>query len=638
MGSGISEADETDARNSLGEPQDHRALVGSTPAAWLKKNLFANVPNTVLTLLGGLATALVLRGILNFVFSEERQWDAVRTNLRALMTLAYPESQYARVWVSVAVLVTLAGLSSGLWANWGTIRVQRLCGWAMSLGGFIILCIFLREPSVLLDENGIVLLDRYSEPVRESFGSAMVSRSTWWIVGISFVGSGFAGWCRLDKSARTKVVSATSTVLVPLGVLVASLWVAPYGHYAYSDGLFIAEPGERVALSTAIPWTWLYLLLIATMVLGRFARNSDRAAIAKTLVNVSWLMSPFILYWVILRDPDFDYAHVVSTDLPMGILFGFSGSIILWRLTRSAGETARIFAVCLVGIAGFNWVAAAFGWYPMLQKARISFLLLAIAALLAPNFVGDVGKRKKLVMYWLTTMLLVHYMATTINSPSTVDISSSEFLGGLSITLFVAVLTIMFSFPLGVLLALGRTSKFPIFRVLSTGYIEVIRGVPLITILIFFSVMVPLFLPQGMELAELAAAVTGYTLFSAAYLAENVRGGLQSVRNGQFEAADALGLTSVQRTGFIVLPQALRVSIPPLVGQVIATYKETSLLAIIGIFDFLRVANSAIPSQTAFLGVKREGLLVVSVIYFIFAFSTSKYSQRLERRLGVGER
>ena len=628
MGSGISEANETDAGNLLGEQRGKPVPVGSTPAAWLKENLFANVANTVLTLVGGLATALVLRGVLNFVFSEERRWDAVRTNLRALMTLAYPESQYARIWVSVAVLVTLAGLSSGLWANWGTIRVQRLCGWVMSLGGFIILCILLREPSALVDDKGIVLLDSFSEPVRESFGSAMMSRSTWWIVGISFVGSGCAGWCRLDKSGRTKVVSATSTVLVPLGVLVASLWVAPYGHYAYSDGLFIAEPGERVALSTAIPWTWLYLLLIGTMVLGRFVRSSDLAAIAKTLVNVSWLISPFVLYWVILRDPDFDYAHVVSTDLPMGILFGFLGSIILWWLTRSAGETARIFAVCLVGIAGFNWVAAAFGWYPMLQKARISFLLLAIAALLAPNFVGDVAKRKKLVMYWLTT----------INSPSTVDISSSEFLGGLSITLFVAVLTIMFSFPLGVLLALGRTSKFPIFRVLSTGYIEVIRGVPLITILIFFSVMVPLFLPQGMELAELAAAITGYTLFSAAYLAENVRGGLQSVRNGQFEAADALGLTSVQRTGFIVLPQALRVSIPPLVGQVIATYKETSLLAIIGIFDFLRVANSAIPSQTAFLGVKREGLLVVSVIYFIFAFSTSKYSQRLERRLGVGER
>ena len=638
MGSGISDAFDINAGDSIGELPGKPVEVSSNPAEWLKKNLFANIANTLLTVVGGIATVLVLRGVLNFVFSEERRWDAVRTNLRALMTLAYPESQYARIWVSVAVLVTLVGLSSGLWANWGTIRVQRLCRWGMSLGGFIILCILLREPSVLLDSNGIVLRDSFSEPVRESFGSAMMSRSTWWIVGISFGGLGLAGWYRLDRSGRTKTVSATSTVLVPLGVLVVSLWVAPYGHYAYSDGLFIAEPGERVALSTSIPWTWLYLLLLATMVLGRFVRNSDLAGLAKTLVNVSWVISPFVLYWVILRDPDFDYAHVVSTDLPMGLLFGFLGSIILWWLTRSTGETARIFAVCLVGIAGFNWVAAAFGWYPMLQKARISFLLLAVAALLAPNFVGELAKRKKLVTYWLTTMLLVHYMATTINSPSTVDISSSEFLGGLSITLFVAALTIMFSFPLGVLLALGRTSKFPIFRVLSTGYIEIIRGVPLITILIFFSVMVPLFLPRGMELAELAAAITGYTLFSAAYLAENVRGGLQSVRNGQFEAADALGLTSVQRTGFIVLPQALRVSIPPLVGQVIATYKETSLLAIIGIFDFLRVANSAIPSQTAFLGVKREGLLVVSAIYFIFAFTTSKYSQRLERRLGVGER
>ena len=219
MGSGISEANETDAGNLLGEQRGKPVPVGSTPAAWLKENLFANVANTVLTLVGGLATALVLRGVLNFVFSEERRWDAVRTNLRALMTLAYPESQYARIWVSVAVLVTLAGLSSGLWANWGTIRVQRLCGWVMSLGGFIILCILLREPSALVDDKGIVLLDSFSEPVRESFGSAMMSRSTWWIVGISFVGSGCAGWCRLDKSGRTKVVSATSTVLGSISIL-----------------------------------------------------------------------------------------------------------------------------------------------------------------------------------------------------------------------------------------------------------------------------------------------------------------------------------------------------------------------------------------------------------------------------------
>ena len=214
----------------------------------------------------------------------------------------------------------------------------------------------------------------------------------------------------------------------------------------------------------------------------------------------------------------------------MGLAFGILGACFLWFLTRSdIGEIGRILATAMLGIAIFNWVAAFFGWYPMLQKARISFLLLAVAALLAPNFVGEAAKRRQLLLGWLGTMALVHYLATMINTPSTVELQSTEFLGGLGLTLFVAVFVVLLSFPLGVLLALGRTSKFPIFRILSTSYIEVIRGVPLISVLIFFSVMVPLFLPDGMELAELGAVLTGYTLFSAAYLAENVRGGLQSV-------------------------------------------------------------------------------------------------------------
>ena len=244
----------------------------------------------------------------------------------------------------------------------------------------------------------------------------------------------------------------------------------------------------------------------------------------------------------------------------------------------------------------------------------------------------------RLLAAWVIGIGGFHYLGTIINTPSTVKTPTEALIGGFSVTLIRAVFTLMFSFPLGVMLALARTSKLPIFRVLSTSYIEVIRGVPLITILIFFAVILPLFLPDGMEISQLAAATAGYTLFSAAYLAENVRGGLQSVRRGQYEASDAVGLSTVQRTGFIVLPQALRVSIPPLVGQVIATFKETSLLAIIGIFDILRMANNVIPAQTQFIGVKREGLLFVSAVYWIFAYSMSKHSQRLEKRLGVGER
>ena len=231
-----------------------------------------------------------------------------------------------------------------------------------------------------------------------------------------------------------------------------------------------------------------------------------------------------------------------------------------------------------------------------------------------------------------------NFLATLINAPSTVETPTEALIGGFAITVIVSVFTIMFSFPLGVLLALARTSKLPIFRVLSTSYIEVIRGVPLITILIFFAVILTLFLPDGMSISLLASATLGYTLFSAAYLAENIRGGLQSIRRGQYEASDAVGLTTVQRTLFIVLPQALRVSIPPLVGQVIATFKETSLLAIIGVFDMLRIANWVIPAQTQFLGVKREGLLFVSLVYWVFAYSMSKESRRLEKKLGVGER
>ena len=415
----------------------------------------------------------------------------------------------------------------------------------------------------------------------------------------------------------------------------------PYGHYAFISETksYIAESGRTVAFSTQMPWTVMWVLLGLAFLVGRFLRSSRYVGMAKAGSNMLWLISPFALFWVVLRDPALDYGHVISTDLPMGLAFGLLGGAVLWLLTRSnIGEVGRVAATALLVFAVFNWVAAFFGWYPMLQKARISFLLLALAALLAPNFIGEVAKRRQLVLGWLGVMTLVHYLATMINTPSTVDLQSTEFLGGLGLTLFVAVIVVILSFPLGVLLALGRTSKFPIFRMLSTSYIEVIRGVPLISVLIFFSVMVPLFLPDGMELAELAAVLTGYTLFSAAYLAENVRGGLQSITKGQYEAADAIGLTSAQRTGFIVLPQALTVSIPQLVGQVISSFKETSLLAIIGLFDFLRVANSVIPAQSEFMGVKREGILVVAMIYFFFNFIISKYSQRLERRVGLGER
>ena len=610
---------------------------------WVRKNLFSSRFNSFLTIAFGLLILLAARGLLNFVFSEERGWDAVRTNLRLIFTHAYPEEQYVRIWVCVGTLVVLTGLSLGLFADRGEgVQLKKVSGALAGVGAAIALGVMLREPSVLIGADGAVLR-RDDEVVRQSFLDAMADRWAWWLAAAVLVAVSVA-LRRAVAGARFSITSvpAVEFAVVLLALPVLSAWIYPWGHYAFADETFIAEPGRTVAMSTKVPWTVMWLLLVAAMALGRLMRrgfDEQQQQRMRIVLNLAWLASPFALYWVILRDPDLEWGRVISVDIPMGVLFGAFGAAVLWSLTRPRiGELGRIIAIVLLGIAAFNWLAAFFGWYSMLQKARLSFLLLALVALAAHNFAGEIVKRRRLVTAWLVLMAIVHYFATLMNAPSTVETPTEALIGGFAVTVIVAVFTIMLSFPLGVLLALARTSRLPIFRVMATSYIEVIRGVPLITILIFFAIILNLFLPVGMEISLIASATLGYTLFSAAYLAENVRGGLQSVRRGQFEASDAVGLSTAQRTVFVVLPQALRVSIPPLVGQMIATFKETSLLAIIGVFDLLRIANSAIPAQTQFLGIKREGLLFVSLVYWVFAYTLSKQSQRLERRLGVGER
>jgi general L-amino acid transport system permease protein len=214
---------------------------------------------------------------------------------------------------------------------------------------------------------------------------------------------------------------------------------------------------------------------------------------------------------------------------------------------------------------------------------------------------------------------------------------TSNLWGGLLLTFLLTVVGIVFSFPLGVLLALGRRSELPILRTISIIYIEVVRGVPLITILFMAQFMLPLFLPGGLTLDRVLRAMVGITLFSAAYLAENVRGGLQAIPHGQYEAAHALGLSGYQTMVLIVLPQALRAIIPILVGQFISLFKDTSLVAIVGLFDLLGISD-AILAQPNFIGRQAEVYAFISLIYFIFSYNMSFVSQRLEKSLGVGER
>jgi general L-amino acid transport system permease protein len=212
--------------------------------------------------------------------------------------------------------------------------------------------------------------------------------------------------------------------------------------------------------------------------------------------------------------------------------------------------------------------------------------------------------------------------------------------GGLLLTVFVAMAGIVLSFPFGVLLALGRRSTFPAVRMVCVAWIEMIRGVPLVTILFIGAVVLGFFLPPAMDRPSLTMrALIGIIMFASAYIAEIVRGGLQSVPKGQTEAAKAIGLSPIKTIYRIVLPQALRNVIPAIVGQFISLYKDTSLLAILGLLEILGVAQSIV-LQPAFLGqgLQAEALVFASFLFWIACFTMSRASQRLEQRLGLGER
>ncbi len=635
----------TDITTSEPEVSDQPALPPEEPSLpigeWTRKNLFSSPGNAILTVVFSVLVLAAFRVLVNFMFENpERDWVSIKFNMRLLFAHAYPVSQFSRVWASLGMVVGLGALSLALWPGGGVKSIKRISTSLMSAGGIIALGTLMVNGALSRDDAGEVLFTEDFEAIRDSWASSLGGRGSWFLLAALLFGAGLALWVKFGDQRRSVFVPTVRLLYVTVGLLIASLWVVKYGHYGVrGDGTFVIKPDSLVAFSTRMPLTVLFVLAGLIYLVGVRLRGVDAVKIA---VTAGWALSPFIAFWVILRDPDIDYTHVFNTDLPMFVAFAVFGGALLYALSSpKIGELGRLIAMAMVGVAGFTFVSAFFGWISMLQKARLSFVALAVFALMANNFTRDLRTRRNFVIAWVVAIGVMHYFITIMNSASTLELRSDTIVGGFVFTIFAAVFGLMFSFPLGVLLALARTSTLPIFRLLATWFIEFVRGVPFITVLFFFDIMLPLFLPEGMEAPGMAATVLGLVLFSAAYLAENVRGGLQSVRRGQFEAADALGLTTPQRTMFIVLPQSLRVSIPPLVGQAIATYKETSLFAIIGVFDFLRIANSVIPNQSTpvnFVGHKLEGLLFISLVYWLGTFTMSKYSQSLEKKLGVGDR
>ena len=273
-----------------------------------------------------------------------------------------------------------------------------------------------------------------------------------------------------------------------------------------------------------------------------------------------------------------------------------------------------------------------YGFYPIAERWRLdtSFVLLFFAA--APLLYPDIKFRKILLIFSIIYPILA-FVLIKGGFFGLESVETNQF-GGTMLTVIIGVTSIACSLPLGILLALGRQSRLKLIKYISICFIEFMRGVPLITLLFVASTMLNYFLPPGSNFNLLVRVMIMMTFFSAAYIAEVIRGGIQAIPKGQYEAADAIGLSYWQTTRFITLPQALKISIPGIVNTFIGLYKDTTLVVIIGLLDPLGIGRAAL-ADTKWNGLSTETYLFVAVIFFISCFAMSRYSLWLEKKLST---
>ena len=273
-----------------------------------------------------------------------------------------------------------------------------------------------------------------------------------------------------------------------------------------------------------------------------------------------------------------------------------------------------------------------FGFFPHDQQWRPLIAMIMLVGLLF--FSQDRKRWKKSLVYAWTAGLIIMGLLMKGGLLGLKSVESAQW-GGLPLTLLLAIFGLTAAYPLGVILALGRQSKMPIVRSLCVVYIELIRGVPLITLLFMSSVVFPLLLPEGITVDKILRAQVAIILFTTAYIAEVVRGGLQGMSQGQYEAAKSLGLNYYQTMRLVILPQALKIVIPPTVSVLISAFKDTSLVVIIALYDLLKTTQSVL-SDPKWMAYSTEAYIFIALIYFVCCFFMSNYSRRLEKELDTG--
>ena len=587
---------------------------------WLKENLFSSISSSILTLLSVTAVVSTFRSIIGFFISPEREWTAVTYNLQLYMVQAYPESDFMRVWITVGLLISLLGLSWGFNSLKEKVLVKDWCdGLLKGVSSFLF--IILVAPSTV-DVEGVSVEVFNSNTRAICFGIGVVL-----IIGIYLL---------RKTSPKMEIVKDRISFLY-LALLVSSIWVikVPTVTFTESNERVDPDPFLPLASTTTIPWTVIFGFMVVAYLTGSFLKTKGRNSMSRIILS-SWILAPLVIVSWIYRKPDFGMSNILTQDIPIAVAFSFLGIVAIKTLNSD-----KVIPYQKYVTYGMLALTAVVFFLPVLRQLKLLFLITWLLVSIAPTVANSKDSARNLSIVWTVTVFILILLMRGASSESLIIVPGSSIYGGFTLTWLIAFFGIAISFPFGVVLALGRTSKLPIIRIICTAVIELVRSVPFITWLFFGSVMLTLFLPKGVEFDEVLRAIVVTAIFSSAYLAENVRGGLQSINNGQFEAADAVGLSTLQRITLIIMPQALRAVIPPIVSQVISLFKDTSLVAIVGLFDLLYIGSKVIPNQSQganFLGTIQENILFCAIFYWLFTYSFARRSMKIEKRLGLGER
>lgn len=543
---------------------------------WLKANLFNTWYNSIITVVMGVIAAFLAWKAANFVFVTA-QWEPIRTNLELFMIGTYPRAERTRIVVQLLAVAGAAGL---------------LAGWN-------------RQRAITIAEAANV--ERPHTSIRERIG-------IYGAVALFFL-------VALTVGART-----VNPWLLALGCIVgfAAAFVATMHRGHPAGWLAVAVPFAiaGVTLSTVPDLNNQGAYLIAAgaaglLAVARFAKRNEVTLSAGLIMAVA-------AFQVTSGTGGIAWVFLAAALLPLIPLIDST----LERRWADADSVGFGGAATLV-------LAALTAWRFSVDGVALVPLVLAVMTVLAGSGLrdGTAGASRRLAITALAG--LVAWAAARSVGLEGIDWSDWE---GLHLNLVVAGASVVLAFPIGLLLALGRRSSLPVLRWMCTTYIELIRGVPLISLLLMGQFFIGFFLNSDTPMSDVTRATAAITMFSAAYIAEIVRGGLQAVAKGQTEAGQALGLSAAKITRLLVLPQALRAVIPSMVGQFISLFKDTTLLTIVGITEFLGVRGN-VHGQEAFRSTGiAETLVFVAFGFWAFSFTMSRESQRLERSLNTGDR